>query len=213
MVFPFSSKDGEAAPHPVPRIAIAIGWELPSQIFWIHWGTPQHQTKKPHLLTPYASLFIKMATALFKSIKKWNLKRSNIISLENICVKKASSFFVWAKPHLYHILSISNKLLKYLATREKEDILWFFSPNFTLVFLCLKHSTHVQQMIMKPQVFISIQNGFIFPPFPLNSYLTRVLTPRTKGACLRFYAPPTNCDRTSEKKTKPKNSPMPLWVW
>lgn len=60
MVFPFSSKDGEAPSHPVPiRVfgTLTIGWELPPQIFWIHWGIPEHQTKK-NLLTAYASVLI-----------------------------------------------------------------------------------------------------------------------------------------------------------
>lgn len=68
---------------------------------------------------------------------------------------------------IYHILSISNKSLKY-PQETKNTLIYtlILFPNFTLAFpplkLCNNHSTHVQQMIMKPQVFISIQNGFFF---------------------------------------------------
>lgn len=134
-----------------------------------------------------------MTTTLFKGIKKWNLKRSNIISLHT-CGKKASIFYVWESPiyTIYCPFSINDWSI-YKGGRRYTLI---FFLNFIMVFLCLKpfnnHSTHVQQMIMKPQVFISIQNGLIFFPLPLNSDLTRVLIPRTKGARLPFYAPPTN---------------------
>lgn len=50
MVFPFSSKDSEAASHPVPHPSGYLVHSLLAQIFLIHWGIPQHQTKKPNSL-------------------------------------------------------------------------------------------------------------------------------------------------------------------
>lgn len=123
-----------------------------------------------------------MTTALFKSIKKWNPKKSNIISLQKICGKKTSTFYIYI--YTIHCPFPINDWSIYKGGRR--DTLIFF-PNFTLVFLCLKlcnnHSTHVQQ-IMKPQVFISIQNGFIFSPPPLKLRFNQGFNSKDKRSML-----------------------------
>lgn len=124
-----------------------------------------------------------MVTALLKSIKKWTLKRRSVGRKHLPFMSGQSPIYIIDCQFPINYWSI------YLQGRKKiyPD---FFPPDFTLVFLCLKlwnnHSTHVQQTIMKPQVFISIQNGFIFFPFPLNSDLTRVLISRKKDTCSPF---------------------------